>query len=509
MLLTALNDGTIRRVGGAAETPAHGARRRGLQRRALPPRPATARFRPDLLMRLNPSLALEIPPLADRRADLPELARATAAAFFDDARHRRAIASLVRAAGGPEPEGAVRPRAFRGGGARSLRPRSSSSFRGRRGPRWSGIPGPATCGSSRWSSPTRSPPPSTRAPEPRSTARAARGSRWMPGCSSTCWPGRAPASRPRGADPARPAAVAQRRRVPPRPRKSRAARPVPGDGGRLRAHGRTNDRIPRARRGPCGCASTSSASRRAANGDPRRAARGAGSAPPSRTRRRSRATAPPTPPRSRPRPAHCSRPRDPSLPPKRSPGRGACFAPRAASIPRPSSRCRRRTSPFSRATRKKAATCSRRPPTREPARLSPAELLLLGRRAETAAPLAGGHHALPRAVAAACCRAASSPSGSRPGCASSRSRNRPRRSRCRRRGPRSRRGSPWPTASAPSRPGACAKRGPSCAWRSTPSRPTSRRCSPSPRSNRVPAARAPRSRPAARRSRSSPTASRH
>ena len=104
MLLTALNDGKIRRVGGANETP-HTARVVAASNAELSRPAGDARLRPDLLMRLNPSLALEIPPLADRRADLPELARATAAAFFDDARHRRAIASLVRAAGGPEPEG--------------------------------------------------------------------------------------------------------------------------------------------------------------------------------------------------------------------------------------------------------------------------------------------------------------------------------------------------------------------------------------------------------------------
>ena len=104
MLLTALNDGKIRRVGGAIETP-HTARVVAASNAELSRPAGDTRFRPDLLMRLNPSLALEIPPLADRRADLPELARATAAAFFDDARHRRAIASLVRAAGGPDPEG--------------------------------------------------------------------------------------------------------------------------------------------------------------------------------------------------------------------------------------------------------------------------------------------------------------------------------------------------------------------------------------------------------------------
>jgi len=105
MLLTALNDGKIRRVGGSAETP-HTARVVAASNAELSRAGASdVRFRPDLLMRLNPSLALEIPPLAARRADLPELARATAAAFFGDARHHRAIASLVRAAGGPEPEG--------------------------------------------------------------------------------------------------------------------------------------------------------------------------------------------------------------------------------------------------------------------------------------------------------------------------------------------------------------------------------------------------------------------
>jgi DNA-binding NtrC family response regulator len=105
MLLTALNDGKIRRVGSATET-AHTARVVAASNAGLSGRAGDARFRADLLMRLNPSLALEIPPLTDRREDLPELARATAAAFFDDARHRRAIASIVRAAGGPDPEGA-------------------------------------------------------------------------------------------------------------------------------------------------------------------------------------------------------------------------------------------------------------------------------------------------------------------------------------------------------------------------------------------------------------------
>src|SRR4029453_16639455 len=105
MLLTALNDQTIRRLGSATETP-HTARVLAASNTDLGRRVVEGEFRSDLLMRLNPSLALELPPLAERREDLPELARLTAAAFFESARHRRAITALVRAAGGPEPEGA-------------------------------------------------------------------------------------------------------------------------------------------------------------------------------------------------------------------------------------------------------------------------------------------------------------------------------------------------------------------------------------------------------------------
>jgi DNA-binding NtrC family response regulator len=112
MLLTALNDGTIRRLGSAAETPhtarvvaaSNAALTHAASNAALGRRTAEGSFRSDLLMRLNPSLALELPPLSRRREDLPELARLTASAFWDNPRHRRAIASLVRAAGGPDPE---------------------------------------------------------------------------------------------------------------------------------------------------------------------------------------------------------------------------------------------------------------------------------------------------------------------------------------------------------------------------------------------------------------------
>ncbi|HTR04633.1 MAG TPA: sigma 54-interacting transcriptional regulator [Thermoanaerobaculia bacterium] len=103
MLLTALNDGLIRRVGSASEI-AHTARVVAASNADRRRPGGEGRLRADLLMRLNPSLALEIPPLAERREDLPELARVTADAFFGDPRHARAIASLVRAAGGPEPD---------------------------------------------------------------------------------------------------------------------------------------------------------------------------------------------------------------------------------------------------------------------------------------------------------------------------------------------------------------------------------------------------------------------
>jgi DNA-binding NtrC family response regulator len=105
MLLTAVNDGRIRRLGATAEIP-HTARLVAASNADLGRRAKDGSFRSDLLMRLNPSLALELPRLSDRREDLPELARMTAAAFFADSRHRRAIVSLVRASGGPEPPAA-------------------------------------------------------------------------------------------------------------------------------------------------------------------------------------------------------------------------------------------------------------------------------------------------------------------------------------------------------------------------------------------------------------------
>ncbi len=102
-LLTAVNDGKIRRLGATAEIP-HTARVVAASNADLGRRSKDGSFRSDLLMRLNPSLALELPRLAERREDLPELARATAGAFFADPRHWRAIAALVRSSGGPDPQ---------------------------------------------------------------------------------------------------------------------------------------------------------------------------------------------------------------------------------------------------------------------------------------------------------------------------------------------------------------------------------------------------------------------
>ena len=105
MLLTALNDGRIRRVGASADAP-HSARVVAASNARLEDRASEGRFRRDLLMRLNPALRLELPPLSERRADLPELARFCAAAFFADESHRRRIADAVRDAGG-DPSGSV------------------------------------------------------------------------------------------------------------------------------------------------------------------------------------------------------------------------------------------------------------------------------------------------------------------------------------------------------------------------------------------------------------------
>ncbi len=101
-LLTALHDGTVRRIGEARETP-HTARVVAATNADLARRVAEGSFRDDLLMRLNPALALRLPALAERPEDLADLARLSAARFFADAGHRREIAAQVRAAGGAEP----------------------------------------------------------------------------------------------------------------------------------------------------------------------------------------------------------------------------------------------------------------------------------------------------------------------------------------------------------------------------------------------------------------------
>lgn len=103
-LLTALNDGTIRRLGATAEIP-HSARVIAASNIDLAGRAAAGTFRSDLLMRLNPALVLELPPLSERREDLPDLADLVARSFFRDPANRREISAVVRATGGPEPKG--------------------------------------------------------------------------------------------------------------------------------------------------------------------------------------------------------------------------------------------------------------------------------------------------------------------------------------------------------------------------------------------------------------------
>ena len=105
-LLTALNEGTIRRIGSNSEVP-HSARVVAASNVDLASRTAEGTFRSDLLMRLNPALALELPPLSERREDLPDLADLVARDFFRDPANRREILSAVRAAGGAEPDGLV------------------------------------------------------------------------------------------------------------------------------------------------------------------------------------------------------------------------------------------------------------------------------------------------------------------------------------------------------------------------------------------------------------------
>lgn len=100
-LLTALNDGVVRRIGAVQDVP-HTARVAAASNVDLRAKSRDGSLRADLLMRLNPALSLDLPPLSERREDLPDLARLVAARFCAD--HRREIASRVRAAGAPEPD---------------------------------------------------------------------------------------------------------------------------------------------------------------------------------------------------------------------------------------------------------------------------------------------------------------------------------------------------------------------------------------------------------------------
>jgi DNA-binding NtrC family response regulator len=102
-LLTALNDGVVRRVGATAALP-HTARIVAASNAELRKRVADGLFRADLLMRLNPALALELPPLSARREDLEDLSDDFAAEFFSDPIHRLEIAAQARAAGGSDPD---------------------------------------------------------------------------------------------------------------------------------------------------------------------------------------------------------------------------------------------------------------------------------------------------------------------------------------------------------------------------------------------------------------------
>src|SRR4030095_15212373 len=70
MLLNALNDGAIVRLARARETP-HRARVVAASNADLSGRVADGTFRSDLWMRLNPSLALELPPLSHPRGAVP------------------------------------------------------------------------------------------------------------------------------------------------------------------------------------------------------------------------------------------------------------------------------------------------------------------------------------------------------------------------------------------------------------------------------------------------------
>jgi DNA-binding NtrC family response regulator len=103
-LLTALNDGTIRRLGSTSEI-SHSARIVAASNVDLKERVASGGFRADLWMRLNPTLAIDLPPLHSHREDLAALSDLSARRFFEAAGHRREILSRVRAAGASEPAG--------------------------------------------------------------------------------------------------------------------------------------------------------------------------------------------------------------------------------------------------------------------------------------------------------------------------------------------------------------------------------------------------------------------
>ena len=187
-LLTAINDGKIRRVGSVAEVP-HAARVVAASNVDLSRRAAEATFRPDLLMRLNPALTLDLPPLAERREDLPRSRGSSRATSFPipPIAARSPRPSVRKAARSPR-----RTSSSRAEKTPCPRPalRSSSCCPARPGPRWPRTPGPGTSGSSRWSFPMCSRRRSTAVPAPRWTDGAGRSSRSTRAWFSACSPGR-------------------------------------------------------------------------------------------------------------------------------------------------------------------------------------------------------------------------------------------------------------------------------------------------------------------------------
>ena len=335
--------------------------------------------------------------------------------------------------------------------------------------------------------------------------RAARGSRSTRGCSSTCSPERAPPSRRRSASPSS-GRTRRASRVSGGSWSDDAARAVSGGRRRLRADGGAHDGVaPRGARG-APAIQPARASPRAAKSDPRGGASpdadGAspGAAGIGRLHRGSRRALGPG---------------------AGAPGGRRAGARRSDRAPRPGASARRAQEGGERGARSgfggsrlhgRRRGGGRRPAgggRREgPGRLSPPELLVLARRAQTRRrwrEAIARHQDLARALR---------PRGSRGGLDPAAD------PRARARGPgrgdraavlrvrRSRPGWRWPTASGPSRRDGCRRREPDCAPRSSSRPATPRRGCRSARSRRGPAGRRRRSGRIAALSRPSPSGSR-